>query len=143
MLNIDFLKHKVNLIVRDLDRLNEFRDMTYDDVAKDWRSFHIVERLLEQIITRAIDLNRHIIAEIGTGRERVTKHEETFIELGSLGVLEQSLAEQIAPSAGLRNRLVHEYNDTKPEIIFASVKDALKQYTAYCDAILKFVEKQG
>jgi uncharacterized protein YutE (UPF0331/DUF86 family) len=37
-------------------------------------------------------------------------------------------------------KLVHEYNDTDPAIIFASVGDALKQYTHYCEAVLKFAE---
>lgn len=141
MLNTIFLKRKANLILRDLDRLVEYGSKTFDQVAKDWPSMSAVERLLEKIITRAIDMNRHLIAELGTGRERTYKHEETFLELANLGVLDSELAKAIAPSAGLRNRLVHEYNDTNEKIIFASVKTCLDHYTKYCDAVLQFIEK--
>ena len=44
------------------------------------------------------------------------------------------------PSAGLRNRLVHEYNDTKDEIIYRSVEDAIRQYAKYCNSILEFIK---
>ncbi|MBU2563342.1 MAG: DUF86 domain-containing protein [Actinobacteria bacterium] len=40
----------------------------------------------------------------------------------------------------MRNRLVHEYNDTKDEIIYRSVEDAIRQYVKYCDFILKFIK---
>ncbi|VEP13873.1 conserved hypothetical protein [Hyella patelloides LEGE 07179] len=33
---------------------------------------------------------------------------EAFIELAKYGVLTEDLARELAPSAGLRNRLVHE-----------------------------------
>ncbi len=44
----------------------------------------------------------------------------------------EEFAREIAPSAGLRNRLVHEYNDSDQKIIYQSMGDALKQYTRYC-----------
>lgn len=116
--------------------------MTFDEVAKDWRSYTLVERLLEQIITRAIDMNRHMIAELGEGTERTFKHEETFLELANLDVIDEKLAKQTAPSAGLRNRLVHDYNDTDPRIIYNSIGEALEDYSHYCEAILQFIEKQ-
>ena len=69
-------------------------------------------------------------------------HEDTFHALAELRIYDKAFAQRIARSAGLRNRLVHEYNDTDPAIIFASVADALKQYTHYCEAVLRFVEKK-
>lgn len=143
MLDADFLERKTNLIARDLDRLAEFDQLTYDEIAKDWRAFNTVERLLEMIITRAIDMNRHIIAEMGTGREKTYKHEETFIELGNLGVLDTAFATKIAPSAGLRNRLVHDYNGTDPKIVYKSAGEARQDFADYCDAILKFITKSA
>jgi hypothetical protein len=37
--------------------------------------------------------------------------------------------------------LVHEYNNTRQNIIYKSVSDAVGQYVKYCDSILKFIEK--
>ncbi len=62
--------------------------------------------------------------------------------LSQLGIYSEEFAKQIAPSAGLRNRLVHEYNNTRLDIIYKSVGEAIQQYAKYCDSILKFIEKQ-
>jgi len=62
--------------------------------------------------------------------------------LVGLGVYQENFAKKIAPSAGLRNRLVHEYNDTKEEIIYQSVGEAISQYAKYCRCILKFLSKK-
>jgi len=89
---------------------------------------------------RAIDIDQHIIAEIGKGDEKVKGYEDTFYVLSEMGIYTESFANEIAPSAGLRNRLVHEYNDTKDKIIYESVKDIIKQYTIYCRYILNFIQ---
>ena len=56
---------------------------------------------------------------------------ETFLQLGTLRVLPEDLAQGLAPSAGLRNRLVHEYDDVDDAIVYASVNEATKLYTDY------------
>lgn len=140
MLNRDLIERKCKLILEDLEHLRSFAKLPIDEVTRDLVKMSVVERLLEKIITRAIDANRHLMAELGTGAEKARSYEDTFLALGELGVLDQELARQIAPSAGLRNRLVHEYNDTDPRMIFASASDALDQYVRYCRALLSFAE---
>ena len=63
MVNRDFIYRKISLIEDELMHLTEFENMTLDEVAKDYKSQAIVERLLERIITRAIDVNQHLIGE--------------------------------------------------------------------------------
>lgn len=79
----------------------------------------------------------------GKGDEKIRGYEDAFYALVNLGVYSEDFAKKIAPSAGLRNRLVHEYNDTKPEIIYKSVADAISQYAKFCDYILKFLSKHS
>lgn len=141
MLNKQILRRKVKLIYEDIEKLRPLGDLTYKEVAKDYFKWHTAERLLERIITRAIDINRHTIAEIGTGAEKVRDHFDSFIAMGQLGVIPKALAKKIAPSTSLRNRLVHNYNDTDDRTVFNSIGDALKQYTLYCDAILTFIDQ--
>ncbi len=142
MLNRDFIERKANLILKDIERLRSLAEYSFEDIAKDFVKYGAVERLLEKIVTRAIDVNRHIISELGNGNEPVRGYEDTFHALATLGVYEKAFGEAIAPSAGLRNRLVHEYDDTDPKIIYSSVQDAVNHYTQYCEAILAFSEKQ-
>jgi uncharacterized protein YutE (UPF0331/DUF86 family) len=143
MLNRDFIERKTNLILKDLERLQSLQQYSIEDIAKDFMKSDALERLLEKIVTRAIDMNRHIISEMGNGNETVRGYEDTFYVLAKIGVYEESFAKEIAPSAGLRNRLVHEYDDNDPKIIFSSIKDAASQYTTYCEAVLKFAEAKA
>lgn len=142
MLDKDLIQRKVKLIQEDLSRLEELGAFTFDEIAKDSVKMSAVERWLEKIIMRAIDINQHIIAECGTGKEKVRGYEDTFHALADLGVYPKDFGAKIAPSAGLRNRLVHEYNDTDEEIIYASVKDAVAEYAEYCRHILAFLDRQ-
>ena len=143
MLDVNFIQRKIKLIQEDLSKLEKLEKYSFDEIADDFVKFSAVERLLEKIIMRAIDINQHIIAERGKGNERIKGYEDTFYALSDLGVYPKEFAEEIAPSAGLRNRLVHEYNDTKQEIIYQSIKDAIKQYAEYCDYILKFLGREN
>ncbi|MBI2864002.1 MAG: hypothetical protein HYX94_05520 [Chloroflexi bacterium] len=51
------------------------------------------------------------------------------------------LALRLAPSAGLRNRLVHEYDVLGDAIIHASLGEALDLYPQYVEAILSFLAR--
>ena len=140
MLDKIFITRKIKLIQEELSRLEALSKCSFAEIAEDFIKLYSVERALEKIIMRAIDINQHIIAETGKGDEKVKGYEDTFYVLSGMGVYTESFAKEIAPSAGLRNRLVHEYNDTKDEIIYEYVKDAITQYTRYCRHILKFIE---
>lgn len=140
MLDCDLVQRKIKMILEDLDRLRQYKGYSFDEIAQDFAKTAVLERLLEKAITRAIDVNRHILTELGKGTEKIRGYEDTFHALAELGVYDPKFAAQIARSAGLRKRLVHEYNDTDPAIIFASVAEALKQYARYCESVFKFIE---
>ena len=143
MLNKDFILRKIKLIQEDLSRLQPLGHLSFDQLAKDAVSYAATERMLERIVTRAIDLNRHIIGELGHGNEKVRTYEETFHALADLGVYPKDFAVKIAPSAGLRNILVHEYDEIDPEKVYISVGKALEQYVHYCDYLFKLVDTRN
>jgi uncharacterized protein YutE (UPF0331/DUF86 family) len=140
MLDKTFIKRKIKLIQEELSRLENLGHYTFEEIKDDFTRMYAIERALEKIIMRAIDINQHIIAETGKGDESIRGYEDTFYALSKSGIYSEDFAKEIAPSAGLRNRLVHEYNDTKDEIIYRSVEDAIRQYAKYCNSILKFIK---
>ncbi len=140
MLDRIFIRRKIKLIQEELSRLDKLGHYTFEEIVNDFIRMYAVERALEKIIMRAIDINQHIIAETGHGDESIRGYEDTFYALFNLGVYSEDFAKEIAPSAGLRSRLVHEYNDTRDEIIYKSVEDAIGQYAKYCSSILKFIK---
>lgn len=142
MLRPNFIRKKIELIHQDLDHLQPFFQMTFDEVVKDWMKMNVVERLLEKIIGRDIDINQHIISEmVSTRIAAPLEYKEILLKLAGLKVLPEDFAREIAKSAGFRNVLVHEYNNIDEQTVYRSVGEAIDQYRKYCDYALKFLEK--
>lgn len=141
MLNKDFIQRKPSLNQKELERLKEFENLRIDEIAKDFGKHAACERYLERLIGRALDINQHIIAEKGNISQDVMRYRETFLALAELGVYPKEFAEKIAPSAGLRNALVHEYNNIDPAVLQKSIGEAISEYNDYARYILSFVEK--
>lgn len=142
MLNKEFVRRKIALIEDELSRLTEFENLTLKEAAEDFKTQAVVERLLERIIGRALDVNQHIIAEKGAHLKSVTRYRETFLRLAELGVYPPDFAAKIAPSAGFRNALVHDYNDIDPDILQKSVGEAIREYNEYAGYVLAFIERE-
>jgi len=142
MIKKDFIKKKLFLIGEDLGHLKLYENDTIHDIASDFIKMSVIERLLEKIIMRAIDINEHLIAELSSGEEkRPETYKETFLALPQFKIYPEEFANKIADSAGLRNALVHDYDDLKIADVYQSIGEALDQYYQYCEYILKFIEK--
>jgi uncharacterized protein YutE (UPF0331/DUF86 family) len=142
MVRTEFVKRKLALISDDLARLLHFKSMSFSEIASDFVNLAAVERLLERIVMRAIDINEHLIAELPTDKEHTIAgltYRDTFLWLADLGVYSKSFAESIARSAGLRNILVHDYNDTDLQILYQSIHSCLEDYHAYVCSVSDFL----
>ncbi|MGN2393449.1 DUF86 domain-containing protein, partial [Pelomicrobium sp. G1] len=85
----------------------------------------------------------HLISELGTGEGRSTRltYRDTFLLLAGLDVYPQEFADWIARSAGLRNILVHDYNDADRKIVHASIKSCLQDYHRYAEYVRGFLDR--
>jgi len=142
MLDKEFIKRKLYLNQQELERLKMFEHLTIDEITKDPVKHAACERFLERLITRAIDINRHLIGEKGDINLTVTKYRDTFLRLFDLGVYPETFAKKIAPSAGLRNALVHDYNNIDEELLQKSIGQAIQEFNEYSKHILSFIEKK-
>lgn len=120
---------RLEFIARYLDSLKRFEQISLDDYLVNFDHQLITERLLQLMIQAAIDINDHILSRLNPGKSQTNF--DSFISLGRYGVISRELARQLAPSSGLRNRLVHEYDDIEPQQVFKSINFALQQYPLY------------
>ena len=134
----DIIKRKLAVIVRNLEALGGISQLTILEYEKDLYRRKAAERLLQELIEAAIDINTHLIVELGGTVP--DSYYETFLALGSLQVLSSDLARSLAPSAGLRNRLVHEYDAIDDSVVYNSVGQAVKLYTEYIRAIKEYID---
>jgi len=113
MIDPDLVTRKMLLIAADLRALEPLARHPLANYVASQTDEVLAERYLERIIGRMIDINYHLITEAGHPPPR--DYFESFTQLGRIGVLSPEFAKQIAASAGLRNRLVHEYDAIDPE----------------------------
>ncbi len=143
MVRREFVMRKLQLIAGDLERLFQFKDESLESLKNDEVRLAAVERLLERIVMRAIDVNEHLLSELGTGEEKSTRltYRDTFLLLASIDVYPKDFAEKIARSAGLRNILVHDYNDADRRIIHSAIKTCLHDYHQYVESVRVFLDR--
>lgn len=136
MIDRELVTRKIVLISKDVEELRKLSTEGLEKYLADPIKEVIAERLLERTITRLIDINYHLITE--SGRPPPKDYHESFIELGAMGILDRAFAARIAMSAGLRNRIVHEYDDIDPRKVFDAITAALADLPVYLDAVLKY-----
>lgn len=140
VLDTALIQEKIRSIQEDLLHLQDYKDYSLEDIAKDYEKHKAIERIIEVIISEAIAVNQHLIVELGGGKLPFD-YKESFTLLGELGVLPASFSQNISSSVGLRNILVHQYRRLDEEIFHASITDCLKDYTTYCGHILSYLKR--
>ena len=137
----DIIRAKIAIILDDLKALEPIEQMSQDEYLRDLYKRKATERLLQELIEAAIDINTHII--VGSGYAPPDDYYQSFIRAGELGFLSPDLAEKLAPSAGLRNRLVHEYDRIDHSIILEAVSMAEEFYARYIQEISAVISRQA
>jgi len=133
--NITTAKHKLELIVCYLEKLKEFENISLDDYLNNFKNQLIVERLLEVIIKAAIDVNEYILSSLS--KENNFTKSEAFIELSKFNIISPELAENLAASSRLRNKLIYQYYDIDHRQVFNAISFALQQYPIYIKQVIQ------
>jgi uncharacterized protein YutE (UPF0331/DUF86 family) len=128
-IDAELVTRKLLLIAGDLGRLKQTAEGGLDAFLRDEVTQAATERVLERVIGRMIDVNYHVL--IARDQAPPSDYHASFVRLGDVGVLEPSFAGRIARAAGLRNRLVHEYEDIDPRKIYEALLVALEDIPVY------------
>lgn len=129
----EVIRRKITVIIENLKALEAVKDITIEEYRDDIYKRKATERLLQELIEAAIDINTHIIVQ--KGNRVPDDYFESFIKAGEYDIIPKNIAEKLAPSAGLRNRLVHEYDLLDHSRILEAVKIAEDLYPLYIKAI--------
>jgi uncharacterized protein YutE (UPF0331/DUF86 family) len=94
---------------------------------------------LQELIEAAIDVNTHILVQ--TGHAVPDDYYDSFLKAGELHIIFSDLALQMAPSAGLGNRLIHEYDQIDHSILLQAVPMAEELYPEYVNQVEQYLTK--
>lgn len=99
-----------------------------------------VERLLQLCVEGAADACAGLLAEAGRGPAPSLRAQ--FVEAAALGALPAELASRLAAAAGLRNRLVPDYERLDDALVWAAARSALQDLPAFIAAVTEYLERQ-
>lgn len=140
MIDRQLVTRKLALIASDLKALAPIAAKPVDEYLASEADEVLVERYLERIIGRMIDLNYHLITEAGHAPPR--DYHQSFTQLARIGVLPSDFAARIAACAGLRNRLVHEYDEVDYGRVHEAAAAAMRDVPEYMRRVQAHVAAQ-
>lgn len=107
-MNPEIITKRVNLIIKYLNKLQEFASVTLEEYIDNFEIQLMVERLIELLVEASSDTNSYLLVQgYQTSPE---SYFDSFILAGKKGIITEDLAKKLAQAAGMRNRLVHQYD---------------------------------
>jgi uncharacterized protein YutE (UPF0331/DUF86 family) len=131
------VERKLSVITDNLHILEPIAKLSLDRYRSDVFIRKGTERLLQELIEAAIDINTHVLVQ--EGHSPPDEYHQGFLRLAEIGVLSSDLATALAPSAGLRNRLVHEYDAIVDALVLDGVLKAHDLFPPYVAAIRAYL----
>jgi len=133
------VRRKLARILRNLDDLAPIEALSLEAFRSERFRQKGTERLLQEVVEAAVDVNLHLLRV--HGRPSPRDYYGSFTLLGDAGLIPNEVAEALAPSTGLRNRLVHEYDDLDDGIVLEAVAEARRLYPRYVSAIEELLDR--
>jgi uncharacterized protein YutE (UPF0331/DUF86 family) len=132
------VKEKLLKLKGYLDDLQTMKPISMEVYVRDHSLKYAVERVLQLIVDLALDINNMLLTQ--NKKPPAADYFNSFLDLAECGVLERDFALAIAPSTGLRNRLVHEYEQINHRIVYESIAQVISVYTDYLRKINAYID---
>jgi uncharacterized protein YutE (UPF0331/DUF86 family) len=140
-LDAQLARRKLTTITRNLDLLAAIEGLSLAEYRTEPFRRKGVERLLQEVVEAAVDTNLHLLR--AAGAPTPGDFDQSFLDVGRQGIVPATLAAALAPAAGLRNRLVHEYDVIDDAIVLSAVGRARHDFGAYVTAIGQYLTARG
>lgn len=135
----NLLNRKIAEIIKQLGHLKILLKLKPVELFGKANNFYFAERVMERMIGAAIDINMHIVTDLGG--EVPKDYHSSFTDLAKYKILPLSFAKRIAPSTTLRNLLTHEYQSIDEPRFKQALKHGLQDYKKYLEYIEKWLTK--
>ncbi len=120
----EVVKRKLVSLATYINDLLKYRKIDFKGFME---NHYEIERLIELLVMNASDIVFHLIAE--KGESAPASYKAAFLRAGELGIISKQLSKNLALSAGLRNILVHEYEEIDYRIVHKSIPSAIKDFS--------------
>lgn len=140
MRNKGVIYQKLARVTEYLSELEELTQYSFEEYEADFKIKRAVERDIELIVEFASEVNGLIIVD--SSEPPPADYFSSFIKMGQLGVLPKDLAQSLAHTAGIRNRLVHEYETVIDQLVYVGAQAVVKSFRQYVELVRNYLQKQ-
>jgi uncharacterized protein YutE (UPF0331/DUF86 family) len=132
MVDLDRIQQRLQLLTGYLHELRRLRDLP---VAEYLHEVYAGRYLVQVAAQTCIDLANHVIASEGWRTPR--DFGDSFAVLHEHGVIDDALASRLRGLAGLRNRLVHVYDEIDDVRVHQALATGLPDLDAFAAAVAR------
>jgi uncharacterized protein YutE (UPF0331/DUF86 family) len=134
-LDLDVVRNKLAAIEQTCRALGSAGPLDASRLTDDLLLGAAIERLISRLVDLAVDVNTHVAsARLGRAPE---DYRRSFDLAAEAGLIDRSLAEDLKPSVGMRNAIVHEYVRLDLDLVAAAVPLAISLYGRYVTAVAR------
>lgn len=137
--NYEVIVEKLLKLQEYIEQVERIKPDSYKAYISEITVKYSVERLMMLVVEIALGINNTILSN--NDKPPAPDYFNSFIEVAECGVFDSAFAISIAPSTGLRNRLVHEYEKVNDEIVFNSINKFITLYRKYISMVFKYIEE--
>jgi len=138
MVDKTLILRKLSALEEYLNQISEYRSISLDQYAGDWKSQRIIERTLQMMVEACIDIASHIIADM---KLRVPdSYADIFTVLSENQIVAESLSESLERMAKFRNIVVHDYDKVDADIVIGILRNHLDDFESFKDTVVEFIK---
>lgn len=138
MVNPEIVASRLSRLQEYLGYLQKLRRYPYRQFSRDPFIRGSAERYLQLAIECCLDLGNHLISD--RGLRKAQDYAEVFGILGEAKFIPAAFAKRIAPMAGFRNILVHDYLRVDPKRVYEFLQERLGDFERFSRAIAKTLD---
>jgi len=135
------IRQKLVNLTAYVNELSPYLDVSYQEHRERPGNRRIIERLAQVIVECAIDVNGMLL--IGTGQPPAQSARQSFDAIHRLGIIDEHLLSRFRRYVGMRNRIVHDYDQLDSRTLFYSTRRLLDDARAYVVQVHGYLEANG
>lgn len=134
------IARKIASMRKYVDFLRSCQPLPREKLAIDYALKSAIERNFQLVIESSLDIAEILIS--AGNMEKPEDYRSTILILGKHGIIPPDFAERFAKAAGLRNILVHIYEDVDVDKLYDYLQDNLADFDEYVKYIAGYIGKK-
>ncbi len=135
MVNRSLLRKKISQIEEHLRRIKQLPQLSYEEFLQNTVVQDVFLFNITQAIQKCVDIALHIVSDEGWGVPATQR--EAFEILCEKGILSEEWLELFTKMIGFRNRIIHEYESIRWELVYKIYEKGVEDIQNFCVLIME------